>query len=111
MGINWKDLFSNLSKHQNHLRGLLKQGLLGPASGVADSVGLEWGLKIYIANKSSGANATGLRKHTSIVQIAAVEACNSLGILKVGGLNLSRRGDDDEGQLLPRSPERLDQST
>ena len=40
MGINRRGGFSNLSVHQNHLAGLLKQGLLGPTSGVADSVGL-----------------------------------------------------------------------
>lgn len=79
MGINWKDLFFNLSVHQNQLEGLLKQGPLAPTSGVADSVGLEWGLKIFIANKSSGANATGLRKHTSTEQINTVEACKRFG--------------------------------
>lgn len=41
MGGNMEDLFSNLSVHQNHLGGLLEQELLGPSSGVADSVGLE----------------------------------------------------------------------
>lgn len=76
MGGNMEDLFSNLSVHQNHLGGLLKQELLGPNSGVADSVGLEWGLKICASNKFPGdTNATGLGNHPFTLKIAAIEVC------------------------------------
>lgn len=40
-----------LSCNQNHLKGLLKHRLLGPASRVFDSVGLRWDSGIFISNK------------------------------------------------------------
>lgn len=43
-----------LSVNQNHLEGLLKQRLRGPHPQASDSVGVEWGLRIYISNKYLG---------------------------------------------------------
>lgn len=46
--------FLNLTKHQNHWEGLLKDQLLGMVLRVSDSVGLESGLRIYISSKFPG---------------------------------------------------------
>lgn len=46
--------FLNLTKHQNHWEGLLKDRLLGTVLRVSDSVGLGSGLRIYISSKFPG---------------------------------------------------------
>lgn len=40
---------SYVSQHQNHLRGLLTHGVLGPTPRVSDSVGLGWGPRFYMS--------------------------------------------------------------
>lgn len=47
-------VFSNFSKHQNHLEGLVTHRLLGPNPGVSGSIGLEWGLRTLISSKFPG---------------------------------------------------------
>lgn len=52
--------FSKFSMLQNLLEGLLKHRVWGPTPGVSSSVGLMWGLRNFIFNKSPGEdNAAG----------------------------------------------------
>lgn len=41
----WIESFSDLKVQENHLKGLLKYGLLGSTHRVPDSIGLQWGAK------------------------------------------------------------------
>lgn len=51
--------------HQNHLEGLLKPRVLSLSPEVSESVGLGWGLRIFIPNKAPGdGDAAGLGNHT-----------------------------------------------
>lgn len=38
------------AEHQNPLKGLLKHSLRGSTSRISDSVGMGWGLRIFISN-------------------------------------------------------------
>lgn len=44
----------------NHLEGLLKYRLLGPAQRVSYSVGLGWGLRICFSNKCTATDSISL---------------------------------------------------
>lgn len=58
MRISWMNSlelwFSNLSMHQGYLEDFLKHRLQGSTLRVSDSVGLGWGLRIYISNRLQG---------------------------------------------------------
>ena len=47
---HYPSLFQASARHQEHLEGVLKHGLLYPILRVPDSVGLEWGPRICISN-------------------------------------------------------------
>lgn len=56
LGCGLKIVAFNLSVHQNHLKGLLKDRLQVRSSQFPDSVGLGWIPRLYISNKFSVAD-------------------------------------------------------